>query len=91
MNPRGPTTPFKNQGEQEIDLTGWRVSDEANHQYLVPHFILHPGARVMLRTGTGKNSADELYWGSRLTIWNNDHDTVFLRDAEGNLVVAHSY
>jgi hypothetical protein len=40
----------------------------------------------------GSNTATELYWGrSYGAVWNNDGDTLYLRDSNGNLVLSYSY
>ena len=67
---------IENREDTPLDLTGWTVSDEANHRYLVPSFILRVEAAVTLRTCSGKNTESELFWGSRSPIWNNDGDTI---------------
>jgi len=43
-------------------------------------------ATVTIYTGSGVDTQDKLYWGSNSPIWNNDHDTAYLKDNEGNLV-----
>jgi len=48
-------------------------------------------AKVTLRTGLGKYTQSEVFWGSRRPIWNNDGDTIFIRDANGNLVLSYVY
>ena len=83
---------IENQGQTSVDLTGWTASDSSSlDPYLFPHFTLSAQAQVTLRTGFGKNTASDLFWGSRRPIWNNDGDTVFIRDAEGRLVLSHIY
>ncbi len=82
---------IENRNDAPVNLTGWTVSDEANHRYLFPNFILGAKARVTLRTGLGKNTEDEIFWGSRRPIWNNDGDTIFIRDADGNLILSYVY
>lgn len=86
---------FKNTCSESIDMTGWTVKDEANHIYNFPDFRLVGGATVTLYTGSGKDTATELYWNSSghtcNAIWNNDGDTLFLRDISGNLVMSYSY
>lgn len=82
---------IENRSDIPVDLTGWTVSDEANHRYLFPNFILGAKARVPLRTCLGKNTEDELFWGSRRPIWNNDGDTIFIRDADGNIILSYVY
>ena len=82
---------IENRGNTPIDLTGWTVLDEANHRYLFPNFVLSAKVRLMLRTGLGKNTKSEIFWGSRRPIWNNDGDTIFIKDAEGSLILSYVY
>ena len=82
---------IENRSAKAIDLTGWTVSDEVNRRYLFPRFALAGSAKVTLRSGLGKNTGTDLFWGSRGSIWNNDGDTIFIRDAAGSLVLVHVY
>lgn len=83
---------FENTGESSLDLSGWTVSDEADHTYTVPQgFTLDPGARVTLYTGSGSNTDSKLYWGSDAAIWNNGGDTIYVRDDDGSTRVEYSY
>ncbi len=76
-------------------MTGWTVKDEANHIYTFPDFNLAGDATVTLYTGAGIDTTAELYWDSSgyrcNAIWNNDGDTLYLRDISGNLVISYSY
>lgn len=82
---------IENREDISLDLTAWTVSDEANHRYLFPSFVLEAKAAVTLRTGVGRNTESELFWGSRNSIWNNDGDTIFMRDTEGQLALSLIY
>jgi endonuclease YncB( thermonuclease family) len=82
---------IENRGTNVVDLTGWSLLDESNHRYLFPNFILAPKARVTLRTGVGKNTPTDLYWGNRSAIWNDNGDTIFLKDSKGRIVLSHVY
>ena len=82
---------IENRGKKELNCTGWTVSDESHRRYLFPRFTLPAGGKVTLRTGLGKNSAAELFWGSRTSIWNDHGDTIFINDAKGNLILSHIY
>lgn len=82
---------IENRGEKPVDLTGWTVSDEAHHRYLFPKFTLPAAGKVTLHTGLGQNTDVELFWGSRGATWNDDGDTIFIRDPKGKLVLAHLY
>ncbi len=83
-----------NSGAVTLDLTDWVIRDEsASHRFTFANgFVLGAGAKVRLHTGCGQPSDTDLYWcvgGS--AVWNNDGDTVFLLDANGNIVVSRSY
>lgn len=82
---------LQNRGSNAVDLTGWSVIDEGNHRYLFPQFMLAPGAKATLRSGVGRNIATDLYWGSRTPIWNNNGDSLTLKNAQGRLVVTYVY
>ncbi len=86
---------FKNTCPESIDMTGWTVKDEANHIYAFPDFSLISGATVTLYTGTGIDTTTKLYWHNSgnacNAIWNNDGDTLYLRDLNGNLVMSQRY
>lgn len=81
-----------NGGGQAADMTGWYLRDDYGWGYTFPQFTLGAGATVRVRTGCGTNSATDLYWCKDGTaVWNNDGDTVFLFEAEGDLVTQYSY
>lgn len=83
---------FENTGDAALDLTGWRIEDAAAHGYQFPDgFSLDAGATVTLHTGSGTDSATDLYWGSGTYIWNNSGDTVYGFDDTGSQVLAYTY
>jgi len=82
---------ISNNGNTSVNLTGYTLSDEANHTFVFPDFILESRGLVTIRTGSGNNTDDELYWGSDYPIWNNDHDTAYLRDAKGELLDTYTW
>jgi micrococcal nuclease len=83
---------FQNVGDEELDLTGWSVTDEAGYTYYFPDsFILDSGERVTLYTGSGEDTDSELYWEHDSAVWNNGGDTVFVYNAAGDLVLEESY
>lgn len=82
----------RNDGQKTLDLSGWRVQDEAGHTYRFPAgFTLAPGDEVTLYTGVGEDSDAALYWGRERAVWNNGGDTVFVYDDSGGLVTEESY
>jgi micrococcal nuclease len=83
---------IRNGGAANADLTGWTLSDSANHDYTFPAFTLAPNASVKVHTGSGSNSATDLFQGRGTGIWNNTGgDEATLRDASGALVDTYSY
>jgi endonuclease YncB( thermonuclease family) len=83
---------FKNSCSYPINMVSWTVKDEATHIYTFPAFSLGSEKIVTLYSGMGSNTATELYWGrSYGAVWNNDGDTLYLRDSNGNLVLSYSY
>jgi hypothetical protein len=93
-NPNGEWVQIKNDGTAPAELTGWGIKDEsASHRYFFPaSFVLGPGEIVTVHTGCGVDFGTTLYWcetGS--AVWNNDGDTVFLLDPNGNTYTTRSY
>lgn len=82
---------FANDGGQAARMAGWKVRDEAGNTYTFPSFDLWPGGWVRVHTGSGTNTATDLYWGQRRFIWNNNGDTVYLYDEWGALVESYTY
>jgi micrococcal nuclease len=84
---------FTNVGRRQVVMTGWGVADtSATHRYTFGRLVLEPGRTVTLFTGCGTDTRLMRYWcNTRSAVWNNDGDTVFLRDASGNLIVSESY
>lgn len=83
---------LKNTCDHAINMTGWTVSDAANHVFAFPPgFTLAPNAQVTIYTGSGLNTSDKLYWGAGGAIWNNTGDTATLQNAAGEMIKSYSY
>ena len=76
---------------QSINLKGWTIKDEATHIYTFSSFDLGVNSEVTIYTGSGQDTQTELYWKMTGAVWNNDGDTLFLRDNNGNLVLEKIY
>jgi hypothetical protein len=75
-----------NKGSSPVYMDGWKIEDEASkHTYTFPSYILGPESTVTVYTEKGTSTATELYWGLS-PVWNNDGDTVYLYDNNGELV-----
>ncbi|QLD91282.1 lamin tail domain-containing protein [Natronomonas salina] len=83
---------FTNDGESAIDMSGWTLSDQADHTYQFPSgFTLGAGDSVTIYTGSGSDTEDDLYWGSGRAVWNNGGDTIYVTDDAGETVIEHVY
>lgn len=81
-----------NTGDEAVDLSGWSISDEADHTYTVPDGVtLAADASVTLHTGSGTDSETALYWGSNSPIWNNNGDTVLVTDETNSTITRRTY
>jgi len=95
-NPNDEYIIFRNSCNNECDITNWTVKDEATHTYTFPEFVLKKQESVTLYSGNGTDAGNNFYWknhgssGPCPAIWNNDGDTVYLRDKEGKLVLDYT-
>ena len=89
-NPNDEYVVLTNLGDL-VDMNGWKMKDEATHIYTFGELELATGSSVRIYSGSGTDTNDTKYWNQKTTVWNNDGDTVFLRDAQGNLALAYEY
>ncbi|MCZ7569006.1 MAG: lamin tail domain-containing protein [Ardenticatenaceae bacterium] len=90
-NLNGETVTLKNAGSTPVRLADFRLSDRSNTTYIFPDVTLSAGKMIVVHSGRGRDDAGNLYWNSARSIWNNDGDTAFLRDPNGNSVDVYSY
>jgi predicted CxxxxCH...CXXCH cytochrome family protein len=82
---------LKNTTSTTKTLTGWSLRDASSHIYSFPTFSLAAGTYVNGHTGSGGNTASNLYCHSSGYIWNNSGDTATLKNANGTVVDRCSY
>jgi len=87
---------LKNSCSYSCDLTEWTVKDESSRDpYVFSSFVLENNSEVTLYTGCGVDIKTELYWCSSgyscNAIWNNNGDTLYLRNSNGELVLSYTY
>lgn len=81
-----------NEGSSAITMTGWTLSDEANHVYDFPAgFTLEPDDSVTIYTGSGSDSDTQLYWNSGSAVWNNTGDMIIVINSKGETVIEREY
>ena len=86
---------IRNEDDETVDLSGWTLEDPEDGQvFEFPDGVTFaPGQRLAVVTGHegGPNTDVTLYWGRDAPAWNNDGDTVILRDADENVVARRRY
>ena len=87
---------LRNKCPYSIRMTGWTAKDETTAPvYTFPQFTFQERTTLTLYTGSGTDTDSALYWGripgNYAAIWNNNGDTLFLRDSEGDLILTQSY
>jgi len=70
-----------------VDFSSWTIKDESTKNYV---FDTNWEGEVSLYSGEGVDKENELYWG-RGNVWNDDKDSIFIRDEKGLLVYYDSY
>jgi len=82
---------------RSVAMTNWTLRDKAGHVYRFPRFVLGAHKSVYVHTGTGRNSAINLYWGHKPPssfsyVWNNSGtETARLENAAGRTVDYRTY
>ena len=59
------------------------VTDAQGNAYTFPNLFLGTGGSVRVHTGSGSNSATDLYWGLDAPVWGEPGDIATLRDESG--------
>lgn len=95
IDARAEIVTIRNSGSQEASMGGWTLRDlieRKSHVFTFPEgFSLKPSSEVRVHKGSGPSSDKDLYWNNNLNIWNNDHDTAFLKDSNGELIDEFEY
>ncbi len=89
-NPAGEYVVFENVCDYDLDVSGWSVKDEARHVYIFKGILLEQGGTLALNSGKGKDNRTVVFWNSGSPIWNNNGDTLYLRDSSNGLVLTHA-
>jgi len=77
-----------------IDMNSWTIKDSARHVYTFKDFFLKSDTSFTLHSGSGQDNKTDLFWnvgGSCPVVWNNEGDSLFLRDSDGKLALLYNY
>lgn len=81
-----------NTARKAVSLTGWTLTAADHHRtYRFRQLRLAGHASVRVHTGSGRNTARDVYQDSRTYLWSNVADTATLRDARGHVVDSKSW
>jgi endonuclease YncB( thermonuclease family) len=77
-----------NTGASAVDLSNWILRDEStqNRFRFPPGFGLDPGSEVLVHSGCGSDTENDLFWCAENPVWSNGGDTVILQTADGTVV-----
>lgn len=93
----GEWVQLTNTTARSVTMTNWTLRDKAGHVYRFPRFVLGAHKSVYVHTGSGTNSAINLYWGHKPPssfsyVWNNSGtETARLENAAGRTVDYRTY
>lgn len=87
IDEQAETVELKNKCSQ-VSANGWVIKDESRKTYTFEDIYI---GEIMLHSGQGIDNSTDIYWNSEMNIWNNDRDSLYLFDLEGNIVHYESY
>ena len=82
---------IENISSKDVNIGDWTVKDSATNIYKFCSFLFKKDSIIYLFSGSGIDSGGNFYWGCTRAVWNNNHDTLYLRDDEGLLVEIYNY
>lgn len=68
-------------------LNGWKLKDESTKEYI---FKGHEPSFFVLYSAKGTDNNTAFFWNQG-NVWNNDKDSIFVRDSDGLLVFYQQY
>jgi endonuclease YncB( thermonuclease family) len=89
-SPVDESVTLANVGSDSLQLSNWTLSDAAGATFAFPALELRPGDRVTVRTGRGTDRTT-LHWGRESYVWNDEGDTIVVRDGEDEEVLRTTY
>lgn len=71
----------------EIDMSGWWLKADTGERYDFPSgFTLGGEHTVRIRSGSGTNTATDLYWGLSYSLWDQLLNCAYLRNPDGVMI-----
>nr|AQS33456.1 hypothetical protein [uncultured archaeon] len=73
---------------QQINFQDWIITDESRKRYKFPSISF---SVINIHSGQGNDNSTSLFWNQKQSVWNNDFDTLYVFDKEGNIAHYHPY
>lgn len=70
----------------KINLNGFSIKDESRKIYYLKNITLDEGEQITLHTRQGNDTQQDIFWNSKTEIWNDDADSIYIKDNENNLI-----
>lgn len=86
LNLNGEWVAIANNGDENVLLAGWTLSDSTGTVYTFPPFILEPDRNVTVYTGSGDYNDTALFMGRTEPVWGNSGDVAILKDGGGTVI-----
>lgn len=80
-----------NDGTAPIQLKGWTLSDDENHVFTFPSFVLGPGQHCRIYTNQYHPTTCGFSFFKFYPIWDNDKDCAYLKDPLGETISTYCY
>ena len=91
-NLNGEYIVIQNSKNEQIGISNWEISDAAGYEYTVPTGVTIPaGGEITVYTGDGEDTNSKLYMGASRAVWNNNGDTIIIRNEAGEVVIQEKY
>ncbi len=73
---------------ENITLNGWVITDESRKKYILTKRYF---SQMSVHSSEGEDNETDLFWSQNQNVWNNDRDTLYVYDSEGNIAHYNSY
>lgn len=71
-----------------INVRDWILKDESRKIYKFNDMYL---GEIIINSWEGRDNSTDVFWNFKNDVWNNDRDTLYLFDENGNIVLQKDY
>lgn len=73
----------------KLNIASWLLKDESRKYLRFTNTEIND--KLIIHTNEGENNETDIFWNAKTNIWNNDRDSLYLFDKEGNLAHYKTY